>query len=102
MIYEFTVTENTPNPVGSGTWTGQPAPTGTAVTFDSALETRTFSYYYTGNLDLAGALPIYETEYNLTVHAYIDDNGSPYTKSADHLLTIKNPCVDSEYINLSD
>jgi hypothetical protein len=71
---------------------------------DNGSVERTFSYFYTGSTDLAGdiAVPVYSTDYTLTVKATIlkaNNFASTYETTADHVLTINNPCVDDDYFD---
>jgi hypothetical protein len=96
-VYSFTIATDT-SPVAQGTG-------GAAVTFNASPTSRTFSYFY-NKLDLAGDLnalpsPTYQKDYTVTVNAHIDSTSSTHTNSADHTLTIKNPCIDEDYLDVT-
>jgi hypothetical protein len=76
------------------------------VIFNSDSLARIFSFFYTGSTDLAGTTaPGFSTDYTLTVVATImaadGITQTTYSASADHVLTIKNPCVDENYFTVT-
>jgi hypothetical protein len=75
------------------------------VDFDSSQASRTFSYFYSGSTDLAGTTaPGFSTDYTMTVGATILQSDGVTTTShsttANLVLTIKNPCVDDDYLDV--
>jgi len=91
LVYSFDINTDTA-PVASGTQ-------GDAITFDNDPSIRTYTFEYEGDTDLAGNT-IAGNDYTVTVNAAIDTNPALAT-SDDYVLTIKNPCLDTNYFDIN-